>query len=245
MTTEIVFPDIALPLRDSVVDTFEDTRSKVQMETGATRIRRRNRTAPRIYELSWDMSQEEFALFDEWYQYTINGGDLPFDIQIQDDLGDLAWLTAKGLDDYSAKCINGFDWQVTWKVRSTQPIFYGRIPVPFSGRASIGVQGLGDLEVLKPLYGISSIGIVAGTVFVPPGPLMGVAGPSGIVLGTGNLLGRPLWGMSVVSITATGMFLDLGESEVILQFDAVSWTPPDGDDVVLQFDDVEYMPPSV
>lgn len=242
MPTEILFPDISLQLRDSVRDLFEETRSKIPMETGSHRTRRWNRTAPRIYELSWDMSQEEFALFDEWYQYTINGGDLPFDIPIQDDLGDQAWLTAQGVEDYEATCINGFDWQVSWKIRSVQPIFYGRVPLPFSGRGQIGVRGFGQLQVLKPLYGRASID-VTGEVFVPPPPPAG-KGVIGITA-RGMLLPRPLWGASVVEVVATGRLLELGESSLVLQFDDVAWTPPDGDDVVLQFDDVVYMPPSV
>lgn len=244
MATEIMFPDITLPLRDSVKDLFEETRSKVQMETGAHRMRRWGRRTPRIFELIWDMSPEEFFKFDEWYQYTINGGDLPFDIQIQDDLGDVAWLTAKGLDDYEASCSNGLDWRVTWKVRSIEPIFYGRIPVPFSGRGSFEMHGFGQLQVLKPLYGFTSVGIVSGEVFIPPPPPGGRAS-MGMVAGKGNLLARPFWGATIVGVTATGRFLDLGESSLILQFDDVVWTPPDGDDVVLQFDDVLYMPPSV
>ena len=190
------------------------------------------------------MSQDEFFKFDEWYQYTINGGDLPFDIQVQDDSGDLAWLTAKGLDEYQASCINGFDWKVSWKVRSIEPLYYGRVPLPFSGRTTIGLQATGELLVLKPLYGATSLGITSGTVYVPPPPPAASA-LLGLTNVTGQLGARPFWGATIVGITATGRFFDLGESELILKFDDVSWTPPDGDDVTLQFDNVPYVPPSV
>jgi hypothetical protein len=246
MTTEILFPDITLPLRDSVRDLYEESRSKIAMESGPNRMRRWNRVTPRIYELVWDMSQEEFAIFDEWYQYTINGGDQPFDIQIQDDLGFIGWITARGVADYSADVIDGPgpNWRVSWRVRSVQPIFYDRVSPQWRGQASFGMLNHGNLQVLKSLFGTATMGITLAKVFIPPPPPH-ASGDMGVVIAKGRLYPRPYWGAAIIGVTATGRLIDLGDPSLILQFDAVSWTPPTGDDVTLQFDDVFYVPPSV
>lgn len=246
MSSEIAFPNITLPLRDSVRDLYEESRSKVQMESGPNRMRRWNRVTPRIYELVWDMSQEEYAIFDEWYQYAINGGDLPFDIQIQDDLGNVSWLTARGISEYTADVIEGVgpNWKVSWRVRSIQPIAYNRVPPVWRGLGVMGMQNVGELEVLKSLFGKASVGIVRGKVFIPPPP-PGGRGSMGLVSGKGALRPRPYWGAAIMGITAQGRLIDLGEPTLILPFNDVVWTPPTGDDVTLQFDDVFYVPPSV
>lgn len=126
------------------------------------------------------MSAEEFQTFDEWFNFTINGGELPFDVPIQDDSGSVAWITARGVGEYTAECIDGFSWQVSWRVRTVEPIFYVRELGTLRGYGHAGAFGQGNLQVLKPFYASGRAGLLDAT---------GVIITSGLGYNLGNSLG--------------------------------------------------------
>lgn len=130
MTSYIFFPeDLPLPIV-SGGDSFENVRSRVEMEVGPTRQRRHYRTAPRRFTYTWEFTQAEYAEFDDWWQNAIQGSVLPFNIRLLDDDQSLLWFEVYWLGSYKSEIVDTFSkaWRVSGTLRiigqgsSTRPV---------------------------------------------------------------------------------------------------------------------------
>lgn len=162
MPTGIRFP---LPQPGSIADTYDETRSSVDMEAGPARVRNKMRTAPRVFDVQWLMSQSAYETFDRWWQFTIKGAEREFDVQLLDDDETLVWYTARWIGEYSAS-INSerYEWTVSGKLRALGDSFLVRPSGTdeLQGRASVGMTARGELRAVGVrLYGRASVGISA------------------------------------------------------------------------------------
>lgn len=175
MSTGIRFPvDLAPPDRDGYGDEFEDTRGKFAPEIGANRRRQRMRATPRTFTVQWTMSQADYHIFDVWWQNTIKGGAMPFDILLLDDDETLTWFTAYWVGEYDAEIVGVMDWRVRGTLRTIAETFGTVRPSgtdELKGQAAIGIgAATGDMLIAKVLKGTATVGLatVEGHLSLPP-----------------------------------------------------------------------------
>lgn len=239
-------PNILPPDREGYSDTYESTRSNVPMEIGPARVRNRMRAAPRIFNIKWTLSQEVYSIFDIWWQETILGGDLEFDIQLLDDTDTLVWFTVRWIEGtYKAEISEAGKWSVTGAIRTISDSFATR-PAgtdELNGRSKPGIVAKGFLQIAVALHGRASIDL--DTIAAPRN--MPFYGRSYLKLSkaNGRLTPKPFYGRTVFDLDALGQLGLFGDVELILQFDAVAYTADDGSSVELQFDAVTYYPPHI
>lgn len=178
MPTGIRFP-IQLPVasRNAHSDTFENSRSNLNMEVGPSRRRNLMRKPARLFSLQWQLSQSEFQIFDLWWQDSIKGGSLQFDLQLLDDDQTLVWYTMTARGEYAAEVADSLIWIVSLQVRALNDHF-GVIRAPgtdeLRSQVAIGVTTSGALLIPTVLRGRASIGIAAMARLNLP-PLRGTA----------------------------------------------------------------------
>jgi hypothetical protein len=193
MPTGIRYPfGLPVPDRDGYRETFEETRSVVDMESGTARRRNRMRRPARLFALRTTLSQQQFAVFDEFWQVHIKGSESEFDIQLaDDDEAALVWYTVRATDGtYQATVTEAADYVVEWAVRAVADGFSVRDPgtALLRGSASIGIASAIAIQKARiALRGTASLGIKT----------------SGLPLRSGGrFLAQPYNGRSVVGIKA-------------------------------------------
>lgn len=213
MSTGIRFPvDLPPPSREGYGDEFEETRSKFAPEVGAARRRQRTRATPRLFSVQWAFDQDQYQTFDKWWQYVIQGGALPFDIQLLDDDATLTWFTVYFMGDYDAEVVGVMDWRVRGTLRAID-VTFGTTRAPGTdellGRAAVGVTAAtGKLLITRALRGAANVGLqnAEGHLLLPP--LEGEA-TVGLYSATRGKLGPfPFRGEITVGISdATGLLV--------------------------------------
>lgn len=162
MSTGIRFPvSLPVPGRPGYGDTEETTRSEFRPEVGMGRRRQKYRSTPRIFEVEWTFKQAQYEQFDAWWQNVLQGGALPFDIQLLDNSETLSWFTVYWLGEYEAEVVGVMDWRVRGRLRATAATF-GTTRASgtdeLGGRATLAVTGVADILVSTALRGAASIG---------------------------------------------------------------------------------------
>lgn len=209
MSSSIRFPiDLRPPDRNGYADQHEQIKTRVEMEAGPSRLRRRMRIAPRVFSLRFEFTQLQFTTFDAWWQDVIGGGKKPFDIELLDDDQSLIWFTVTSLDGtYKAAISDEFDqnWIVTLRVRSIADPFVERTSGADELRGSSfnTSGGTGELLISIFLRGQSTIeSINEGRLAILP--LMGTS--FNIMSNTGRLLPIGLRGLATIESLPTGQF---------------------------------------
>lgn len=67
-----------LVLQDGYQETMPNTRLRTQMDQGPAKVRRRFSAGVRPFSLLLDMSSAQVAIFDTFYNTTLEGGSLSF-----------------------------------------------------------------------------------------------------------------------------------------------------------------------
>lgn len=67
------------PLRNGYSDTAPNNLLRSDMETGPAKVRRRGNARPHVAQVTYIMSNEESAVFEEFAIVTLAGGSLAFD----------------------------------------------------------------------------------------------------------------------------------------------------------------------
>lgn len=217
------------------------------MDTGPDRVRNKMRITPRTFSVKWTMSNAVYRAFDIWFNDTVKGGLLEFDIQLLDDTETLVWFTCTFLDrTYQADIVEDDKWLVTCTLLSVKD--------PFDTRPSgtDELQGLANLQgfrasaqmlIATTLHGKATFTMQNQAKF-NYAPFYGKS--TFFFSGRGRLTPRPFYGLAVFTgFRATAQPQVFGDPELILQFDAVTYTPPTGDVVELQFDSTVYYPPHI
>lgn len=208
MPTGLRYPaDLPPPDRDDYREAFEEIQRSLEMEAGTVRRRNRMRAAPRRFDLAIPLTQNEFALFDAWWQDTIKGGEREFDIQLLDDDagGALVWYTVRVVDGvYSAEVGETMDYRVSFTVRAVGESFPTRAAGTDNLRSEItvGVQAApGRILIFTPYRGNLAVGFTnARAVFSLP-PLQGSSAVGLLSFTRGRLFPRPLFGTGSFGIT--------------------------------------------
>lgn len=202
--------EVGLPSSESYGDTYEETRSRTEMDTGSPRMRNKMRTAPRLFDVSWKLTQADYQAFDSWFQDTIKGGLMEFDIQLLDDTEDLVWYTARFVDGTYTATIDAWDnWIVSGTVRALGDPFEVRVPATdeIEGRVAFRMTNTGAMVVGKALFGRSSLGLTSARGAFRP-PVIYGRGTMKINYGKGNLQTREPWyGRASISLTGTKGYL--------------------------------------
>lgn len=238
-------PGIHVPDRE-LDDTYEETRTTVEMEVGPPRVRNKMRTAPRLFNVKWTLTQAAYSVFDIWFQETIQGGAAEFDVQLLDDSEALVWYTVRWQrGTYSATLEEWDRWVVTGTLRAVGDSFATREPGTdeLAGRAGLTLRASGTMLIGKVLFGRATVGISSAKAKPMLLPMHGRA-----VLrlsASGKMRARPFYGRSFLALSANGYFATFGADELILQFDSATYTAPDGSTVNLQFDATVYYPPHI
>ncbi len=175
MPTGIRFPlKDRPPHAEGYGDTYEETRTTVEMETGPDRVRNKMRSAPRLISVRWKFTQEEYQKFEVWWQEGILGGERLFDMQTIDDTEDVIWFTCTWVGEFQAEINSedgGLQWWVSGTVRAEGPSFADR-PAgtdELEGRASMEMRATGALLIIRALAGRAPVGITArGQLLAPP-----------------------------------------------------------------------------
>lgn len=130
MATGIRTPTTLPPAkRDGYDDTYEETRGRTEMTTGHDRVRQLYRKSPRLFSVSWELSQSQYADFDKWFQDVINGSAYEFDTQVLDKTEVLHWHTCRfNPPTYTAEINEWNKWVVSAKLWSKEPPFLTRAP---------------------------------------------------------------------------------------------------------------------
>lgn len=178
----IRFPaDLRPPDREGYSDNYEVIQSEFVPEIGASRRRNRFTTAPREFSVEWIFTQREFAIFDEWHETAICGGEREFDIQLLDDAYALVWYTVTAPEPFRYEIVEPegvYQFRVTWKLRAKSPSFGTIRP---SGTDELGgscIAGVfnasGKLKVYAPFFGTCEPSVSA-TLRTLLSPLSGVS----------------------------------------------------------------------
>lgn len=159
-------------------------------DTGESRIRSRYSTVPEQLHVGWILPlQEQFDVFDEWYEEDLASGTLNFDLQI-DNRGtatEFTWYTCQFEGDYRCEVLDPFGYQIRATLRLVEDLGTLRIPpgiestiglrfglsartVPPTLAATIGLHfGLQARMALPSLQ--ASIGLSFGLAWLqPPAP---------------------------------------------------------------------------
>lgn len=207
MPTGIRFPSqLRVPDRDGYNDTFEETRSVVDMEAGPARRRNKYRRPPRLFDLQWTFNQEDFHTFDVWWQDTIAGGTREFDIQLLDEDETVVWYTVTAKGEYKAEVSEVMNWRVTLRVKALSASFGTDRQAgtdELTGTAFVGVTARGMLLIPKVLRGLATVGATAQARFSLP-PLRGSAAVGLFRLPRARFGAFPLRGAAAVGIAARG-----------------------------------------
>jgi len=167
---------LGIPMRNGFGDTYEENRTLFNPEIGASRRRRVMRTSPRLFDVSWTFSQDQFTTFDKWWQEDIKGGIELFDIQLMDDDASVVWFTVRAIGEYSSEVSQTNVWTVRLRIRAMD-LHFGSYRDPgtdnIRGMTSIGVSASGALQVDRVLRGASTIGISSATLRPKTLPLYG------------------------------------------------------------------------
>lgn len=242
MPTGIRFP-LGVPEKTGFGDTYEETRSRLDMEIGPARVRNRMRLAPRTFTVQWSFGFDEYLIYERWWQNVIKGTSKKFDIQLLDDTESIVWFTCEWIKPFVANLNASNVWVVTGTIRTISDSFETRPSGTdeLAGTVSMGLTASAAMLIKKTLYGKASLGLTAQAK--PKAiPLYGRARLG--LDGRGKLIPRPFNGRAHLGISlAKAAPAKFGADELILQFDAITYTPPTGDVVVLQFDSTPYYPP--
>lgn len=194
MSTNIQYPvDLPLPLRDGYGDRFEDIRSKCDMEIGTARRRRRFSVAPRLFDVVFRFNQVKYAIFDDWWENTIGGGSLPFDVQLDDGAGGLVWYTCNFTDAYKFNVVgqNAKEWRISATLRSKLPSFTTRVAGNDNLRGIAYLQNPntshGYLFVPSTLRASSQLKL-SSTGYLANIPMRGLAGVQAVGSGRLNII---------------------------------------------------------
>lgn len=240
-------PEVRQPDNDGYSDGYEETRTTTEMETGAPRVRNKMRTAPRTFRIRWTMTNEVYKVFDIWWQETVRGSEREFDTQLLDDDEVLTWFTVRFVEGtYNAQIDENDKWIVSGTLRTTEDGFLDR-PAgtdELHGEANFSFLATGAMLIDKVLFGAASLGIKSATAKFKVNPFHGQAS-IGLKTVHGRLRPRPFYGKARFPFSASAQLARFGDDELILKFDAVTYTPPDGSDVTLQFDSTVYYPPHI
>lgn len=165
MSSPIRLPAIiSIPQRDSFTDGFEFANLRTQFEIGAPRSRRMRTLAPRLFSVTFVCDAQQFQEWEYFYQDTIKGGSLPFDILLLDDDNSYVWFTVNTVGDYTYNNVGtAYDrWNVVVALRSKYPSFSTRDPgtSELGGLASVGADIFGGLHIPYVMKGLSSIDVL-------------------------------------------------------------------------------------
>lgn len=176
----IRFPsELRLPDREGYADIDEETRTEFQPSTGAVRRRHKYRTTPRVFDVQWTFTQNEYSIFDYWVQYTIDGGAAQFDIQLLDDDETVVWYTVSAIGEFSYEILEAegeLRYQVRWRLRARTAHFGETRPASTDelyGRTTPEVVGSGTLHVYTPFRGLADVGILSAKARLNLLPLYG------------------------------------------------------------------------
>lgn len=239
-------PQIPPPERDGYDDTYEETRSSVDMQTGPPRMRNKFRVAPRLINVRWTLSNAAYRIFDIWFSETLKGGEVPFDIQLLDDTEELVWYTARwSKGEFRAEIQEDGKWVVTGTIRSTEDPFADRPSGTdeLGGRGSFNFTGKGNMLIAKVLFGAGSLGLSFARGALRATPFFGQTFFE--MFTRGQLTPRPFYGRGTFDLTGIAALAVFGADELILQFDAITYSAPAGGAVELQFDATVYYPPHI
>lgn len=182
MPTALRFPvELNPPDRVGYSEEFRTNQRRHAMEIGVPRRRRTHANLPTIILAEWTMTLADYAFFDRWFQDIINGGDLPFDLEIDDGAGGLVWQTVRSYERWQATRPKGrANWIVSWKLRTIGDRFADR-PLgtdELNARNTITHIGRGALSRLTYLYGRATHTHFGEgyTPVTPPVELAGVGG---------------------------------------------------------------------
>lgn len=208
MTTGIRFPvDLPLPSRD-YADEDEASRTAFEPEIGTARRRQKYRATPRLFEVSFDFTQAQYAIFDVWWQNTIRGGELPFDVLLLDADETPTWFTVHWVGEYEAEVVGVMDWRVRGTLRAVEGTFGTTRPSgtdELRGIANLEVSARGDLLISKKLRGIASLDVVGTGRLNTGARLFGIA-ELGIYFATRAKFGSlPLRGLATLDVTGTAV----------------------------------------
>lgn len=205
--TGIRFPvELPLPLREGYAVDYEETRRRVQPEVGSSRQRRLFRSEPRLERLVWSFTQQQYRLFDLWWQNTIESGAREFDVLLTDLGSGTVWFTARWFGDYEAVIDNtGYRWRVSAVFRLIGEPFADRPSGTdeLIGRTSVGLTASGNLRVDKQMRGAVTLEVTGR------GRLNGSGGfPVALltITGTGRIPLGPMRGSTTIGVTATADF---------------------------------------
>lgn len=180
MTTGIRWLEsLPLPERDNFGDTFEEVRRRSPMEIGPVRQRRMRRASPRLFNVTFRLNQQQYTEYDLWFQNDIQGGALPFDIQLLDDDQTYVWYTCYWVSPPTTAVIgsNADMWSVVGVLRARDQSFATRLPGTneLRGSAFVGVDGSAEIVVETALYGLATVGINNANGRLPNAHMYGLA----------------------------------------------------------------------
>lgn len=182
MASNIRFPaELPIALRDSYSETYEQIHRATQFETGTVRRRARMRISPIQFGLNFTLSEEEFRVFDNWWQFTVLGGQNLFDIQLMDgdDIDPLLWYTVSVINgQYTLDVTQSYVFEVAFTVRCVNPPFLNRTSGTdeLRGTCRMGMQSLlGNALIFTPLRGSASLGLNSISAISNLPPLRGTS----------------------------------------------------------------------
>jgi hypothetical protein len=197
----------------------------MEAESGSTRVRRLTLSGPRLEQLTWDLSQTQFRVFDLWWQETIGAGAREFDILLSDLAYGTVWFTARWIGAYQAE-ISGvrYRWRVTGTVRLLGDPFTERPSGTdeLRGRCAVDLQAKGRLEVPVSFTGAASVGIEArGRLSGAGGFLAATLG----ITGTGRIPLGPLRGLGSLDVagTAANTEFGVGQPQIERVWSGMQW----------------------
>lgn len=165
MSSSIRIPvEIPIVDREGFGSAYANHRSIWEPEVGAARRRRKYRRTPRFFDLQFTLRQHEYYVFDNWYQFVIQSGAVPFDIQLLDDDESLMWYTVQGVAPYTYERNHNGEpiYLLRWRVRAMDEGFEVRLSGTdeLGGAADVGVDNAyAAIEVAKALGGVANIDV--------------------------------------------------------------------------------------
>lgn len=214
MSSSVRFPaELMPPTTDGYGDSFEESRQKFSPEIGQSRRRLRTRRVPRRFNVQWTFSQDEYQVFDKWWQNSIAGGSIPFDIQILDDVVGLTWYTVYWIGEYQANIVDGMNWSVSGVLQAKEPTFGATRPSgtdELRGLSDIGIlSSSGYLLIGKVLRGLANIEVTPSARFLLPA-LYGSSTVGMFQLPSGKLAPFPVRGSASVGVESATGLLEIG-----------------------------------
>jgi hypothetical protein len=127
MPSSIKFPDLAcnaIKINSDFSESFFSEKITFQPEVGQTRVRKKYKISPRLFDVSLNLNTDQYEIFYNFYYNVIKQGIYKFDIELVDgDENFPVFFTVRILDEFTSEVSKQQEYKISFKLYSIEESF--------------------------------------------------------------------------------------------------------------------------